>query len=92
MRPRRSSRTPPHDTAYTVLEKHIGTGLGQKDHFCGCAHPERVDFGSGQGRSDFETTDVAHLLRGINKKREQRSRLKDAFLGQTLNNVHPQLW
>jgi hypothetical protein len=28
-------------------------------------HPEMVDFGSGQGRSDFETTSVARLRRGF---------------------------
>jgi hypothetical protein len=28
-------------------------------------HPEMVDFGSGQGRSDFETAGVVRLRRGF---------------------------
>jgi hypothetical protein len=33
----------------------------------GSVHPEMVDFGSGQGRSDFETAGVARLRRGFQK-------------------------
>jgi hypothetical protein len=33
--------------------------------FLACAHPEIVDFGSGQGHSEFETAGVAALRRGF---------------------------
>ncbi|MBL0712689.1 MAG: hypothetical protein JJV98_03210 [Desulfosarcina sp.] len=35
--------------------------------FVDSVHPEMVDFGSGQGPSDFETTGVARLRRGFQK-------------------------
>ena len=40
-------------------------GLGRKMPFPGSADPEMVDFGSGQGRSDFETAGVVNLRRGF---------------------------
>jgi len=51
------------------------------------AHSEMVDFGSGQGRSDFETdsvavivsTGVARVTSRISKKREHRHGSQDAI-------------
>ena len=40
-------------------------------------HPEMVDFGSGQGRSDFETAGVVKLRRGFQKS-------ENAGLGQKM--------
>jgi hypothetical protein len=57
------------------------------------AHPKVVDFGSGQGRSDFETDGAAVraiALRSwatarISKERERRPGPKDAIYGSALN-------
>jgi hypothetical protein len=43
--------------------------------------PEMVDFGSGQGRSDFETTGVAGLRRGFKKSENADLGRKMPFLG-----------
>ncbi len=46
--------------------------------------PEMVDFGSDQGRSDFETGGVANATSRISKERERRAGPKKAVYGRTL--------
>jgi hypothetical protein len=41
-----------------------------------------VDFGSGQGRNDFETAGVAVATSRISKERERSPGVKDAFYEQ----------
>ena len=45
-----------------------------------------VDFGSDQGRSDFETAGVAYATLRISKERERRAGPQDAVYGRTLKS------